>query len=150
MKSIALPERKILLPRLEFPAWLRFPRGVSDERVARMLAPLGGMLTPLGVSGIAANVLASVPWVAQWKFNNTGNDSIGSNNLTNNNSATFTTGKLGGATGAVTLVLKPNLTKQLAAMDGLRYDVQMVASGAVTTLTEGDAEVVADVTRAVA
>lgn len=50
---------------------------------------------------------------------------------------------------AVTLVLKPNLTKQLAAMDGLRYDVQMVASGAVTTLTEGDAEVVADVTRAV-
>jgi len=52
-------------------------------------------------------------------------------------------------TGAVTLVLKPNLTKQLAAMDGLRYDVQMVASGAVTTLTEGDAEVVADVTRAV-
>lgn len=53
-------------------------------------------------------------------------------------------------TGAVTLVLKPNLTKQLAAMDGLRWDVQMVASGAVTTLTEGDAEVVADVTRAVA
>lgn len=54
-------------------------------------------------------------------------------------------------TGAVTLVLKPNLTKQLSVMDGLRWDVQMVASdGAVTTLTEGDAEIVADVTRAVA
>ena len=54
--------------------------------------------------GGAPNPLASVPWVAQWKFNNDGNDSIGSNTLTNNNSATFTTGKLGGATGATQLV----------------------------------------------
>lgn len=44
MKSIALPERNIIVPRLEFPAWLRFPRGVSDERA--MLMPqiaTGGM-----------------------------------------------------------------------------------------------------------
>lgn len=47
MTSILLPERKILLPRFEFPAWLKHPR----ERVAQMLAPLGGTLTPLGVSG---------------------------------------------------------------------------------------------------
>mgnify|MGYP001561989265 CR=1 FL=1 len=51
-----------------------------------------------------ANVLASVPWVAQWKFNNDGQDSVGANHLTNNNSATFTTGKLGGALGATQLV----------------------------------------------
>lgn len=57
-----------------------------------------------GAGGGASNVLASVPWVAQWKFNNNGNDSIGANNLTNTNSATFTTGKLGGATGATQLV----------------------------------------------
>lgn len=57
----------------------------------------------LGV-GKNASVLASVPWVAQWKFNNDGNDSIGANHLTNNNSATFTEGKLGGATGATQLV----------------------------------------------
>lgn len=56
------------------------------------------------VGAVAASVLASVPWVAQWKFNNDGNDSIGTNHLTNNNSATFTTGKLGGATGATQLV----------------------------------------------
>ena len=55
-------------------------------------------------NGATVNPLASVPWVAQWKFNNDGNDSIGSNTLTNNNSATFTTGKLGGATGATQLV----------------------------------------------
>ena len=54
--------------------------------------------------GRAANVLAAVPWVAQWKFNNDGQDSIGTNHLTHNNSATFTTGKLGGATGATQLV----------------------------------------------
>lgn len=53
--AIALPERNIILPRFEFPRWLRFPRGVSDERVTRMLAPLGGMLTPLGVSVAATN-----------------------------------------------------------------------------------------------
>lgn len=52
----------------------------------------------------AVNLLASVPWVAQWKFNNDGQDSIGANNLTANNSPTFTTGKLGGATGATQLV----------------------------------------------
>lgn len=57
-----------------------------------------------GAGGAVSNVLASVPWVAQWKFNNDGNDSIGANNLTNNNSATFTDGKLGGATGATQLV----------------------------------------------
>ena len=91
---------RVILPRFEFPAWLRHGR----ERAANMLAPLGGMLTPLGVSGVAANPLASVPWVAQWKFNNDGSDSIGSNHLTNNHSATFTTGKLGGATGATRLV----------------------------------------------
>lgn len=50
MQTIALPDRNIVLPRLEFPRWLRFPRGVSDERVAKMLTPLGGMLSPLGVS----------------------------------------------------------------------------------------------------
>ena len=55
-------------------------------------------------NGATVNPLASVPWVAQWKFNNNGNDSIGANTLTNNNSATFTTGKLGGATGATQLV----------------------------------------------
>lgn len=55
----------------------------------------------LGAGGAAApNPLLTVPWVAQWKFNNDGNSAIGSFNLTNNNSATFTTGLLGGATGA--------------------------------------------------
>ena len=56
-------------------------------------------MTPGGV-----NPLASVPWVAQWKFNNNGNDSIGANTLTNGAGATFTAGKLGGATGATQLV----------------------------------------------
>jgi hypothetical protein len=48
-----------------------------------------------------ANPLASVPWVAQWKFNNNALDSIGANNLSPSaSSPTFTAGKLGGATGA--------------------------------------------------
>lgn len=66
MKSIALPDRNIILPRLEFPRWLRFPRGVSDERVARMLAPLGGMLTPLGVSGAKPFSPADIAGLQLW------------------------------------------------------------------------------------
>ena len=54
--------------------------------------------------GGAPNPLAAVPWKAQWKFNNSGADAIGANTLTNNNSATFTNGKLGGSTGATQLV----------------------------------------------
>lgn len=50
MNSITFPDRKII-PRLEFPAWLRHGRA----RVANMLAPLGGMLTPLGVNTVAQN-----------------------------------------------------------------------------------------------
>lgn len=61
-----------------------------------------------GGSGAAASVLASVPWVAQWKFNGDGQDAIGTNHLTNNNSATFTTGLLGGASGATQLVRASN------------------------------------------
>jgi hypothetical protein len=52
-------------------------------------------------------------------------------------------------TGALTLLLKPNLTKQLAAQENLRYDIQMVTATGVTTLTEGDCAIAADVTRAV-
>lgn len=64
-----------------------------------------GWKVPVLFSTASVNPLASVPWIAQWKFNNNGNDSIGANHLTNNNSATFTTGKLGGATGATQLVV---------------------------------------------
>lgn len=94
----------------QFPTLLRFPLGGAQEelkRVSRMFrAPMGDgvFVAPMGETAAASNVLASVPWVAQWKFNNNGNDSIGANTLTNNNSATFTTGKLGGATGATQLV----------------------------------------------
>lgn len=45
MTSIALPVHQVLTPRLEFPAWLR---RIGDP--LKMLSPLGGMLTPLGVS----------------------------------------------------------------------------------------------------
>lgn len=54
--------------------------------------------------GLVGDSLTTVPWVAQWKFNGDGLDSIGANHLTNNNSATFAQGKLGGATGATQLV----------------------------------------------
>lgn len=50
MTSIALPSRQILLPRLEFPAWVR---RIGDP--LKMLSPLAGSLTPLGVSGGAAH-----------------------------------------------------------------------------------------------
>lgn len=75
---------------------------VQGTRDRMSIARAKTMQMGAGVS--AANVLATVPWVAQWKFNNNGNDSVGSNTLTNNNSATFTTGILGGATGATQLV----------------------------------------------
>ena len=55
------------------------------------------------IETVVPNPLASVPWVLQCKFNGDGNDSIGANHLTNNSSATFTTGKLGGANGATSL-----------------------------------------------
>lgn len=66
MTTVVLPERKILVPRLEFPRWLRFPRGVSDERVAKMLAPLGGTLTPLGVSAVAAFSPTQISGLVAW------------------------------------------------------------------------------------
>lgn len=89
MTTIALPARHILTPRLEFPAWVR---KIGDP--LKMLSPLGGMLAPLAVNGVAANPLASAPQVAHWKFNNDANDSVGSNHLTAVNSPTFATGKL--------------------------------------------------------
>lgn len=46
----------------------------------------------------AINPLASVPWVAQWKFNDDATDSIGSNTLTGTGSPGFGTGKIGRAT----------------------------------------------------
>lgn len=61
--SIALPERKILIPRFEFPAWLKHPR----ERVSHMLAPLGGGgLMPLGVSAAAQFVPTDISGLAAW------------------------------------------------------------------------------------
>ena len=73
-----------------------------------IVEPMGGSVYTPGAAilagGSAVNPLAAVPWKAQWKFNNSGADAIGANTLTNNNSATFTTGKLGGATGATQLV----------------------------------------------
>ena len=72
-----------------------------------IVEPMGGSVyTPGAIltGGGAPNPLASVPWVAQWKFNNNGNDSVGANNLTAVNSPTFTDGKIGGATGATQCV----------------------------------------------
>lgn len=68
------------------------------------------MPAPLTVSTASAllnwrSVLASVPWGAQWKFNNDGTDSIGSNHLTATNSPTFTTDK-SGATNRATQLAK--------------------------------------------
>lgn len=109
MNMIVLPSRKVLMPHFEIP---RFLRNLKDDTLARMMqqrtsgknVQVGNRGILLSQGGAGANPLATVPWVAQWKFNNNGNDSIGANNLTNNNSATFTTGKLGGATGATQLV----------------------------------------------
>lgn len=87
--------------RLVFPRWIR---GVGDA-LDRFFG-MAGSLGPLGVSRHTASVLASVPWVAQWKFNGNGNDSIGANHLTGapvGNEPTFTAGILGGATGATQL-----------------------------------------------
>lgn len=109
LARIALPPRQILLPRFEFPAFLRH---LKDDAVSQMRSPLGGagqIGGALGVGrGAASNILASVPWVAQWKFNGDGNDSIGTNHLTAVSSPTFTTGKLGGATGATQLTSAGN------------------------------------------
>ena len=71
-------------------------------------------------NGATVNPLASVPWVAQWKFNNDGNDSIGSNTLTNNNSATFTDGKLGGAQGATALAAASSQSWNIASNANLQ------------------------------
>ena len=51
--------------------------------------------------------------------------------------------------GNITITLAAALTDDLAVQSGLEYDVQMITASAVTTLTEGTAHVVADVTRAV-
>lgn len=80
------------------PSIIRY--GANDLMLARSLFPRVSALA----SGGAVNPLISVPWVAQWKFNNDGADSIGVNTLTNNGVATFTDGKLGGVTGATQLV----------------------------------------------
>jgi hypothetical protein len=73
----------------------------QHKRLMRGLAGGGAVAAP--------NPLASVTWVAQWKFNNDGNDSIGANHLTGagagGNLPTFTTGHLGGATGATALTI---------------------------------------------
>lgn len=80
--------------------------GVNDKHLADMHVPRVSALTTPG--GAAASPLAAVPWVGQWKFNNNANDSVNSNNLTGTNSPTFTTGKIGGATGATQLTAASN------------------------------------------
>jgi hypothetical protein len=52
-------------------------------------------------------------------------------------------------TGAVTFTLKPASTALLALSAGLIYDVQVLKSGVVTTLTQGNFVVIRDATRAV-
>lgn len=54
------------------------------------------------------------------------------------------------ATGAVTIVLKPALTAALTTYSRLHYDIQMLTATGVQTMTDGDAAITADVTRAIA
>lgn len=65
------------------------PGGFTGSRLALLSPPQG--LT-------RAQAIARYNLVFEAKFNGDGNDAIGSSNLTNNNSATFTTGKQGQAT----------------------------------------------------
>lgn len=55
-------------------------------------------------------------------------------------------------TGDVTILLKPGLTASLEAYDATvcKYDLQMLSSGMVTTLTSGLVNISPDVTRAIA
>lgn len=52
--------------------------------------------------------------------------------------------------GNITIVLSATLTAALALNNSMYYDIQMLASGTVTTLTSGIAKVVYDVTRNIA
>ncbi len=114
-----------MIATLKVPSFLKFPRGGAEEelqRVTKRMSPLAGanIAPPLGVTHTVPNVLASVPWDSQWKFNGNGNDSVAVHHLTNNNSATFTTGKLGGATGATQLVHSSNQFWSIADPTALR------------------------------
>lgn len=51
--------------------------------------------------------------------------------------------------GDITVTLAASSTDDLVVRSGLYYDVQLITSTAVSTLTDGDADVTADVTRAV-
>jgi len=51
--------------------------------------------------------------------------------------------------GDITVTLAATSTKELVVRSGLYYDVQLITASAVSTLTDGDADVTADVTRAV-
>lgn len=86
-----------------------------------------------------SGVFAGVPWAAQWKFNNNGNDSIGTNNLTAVNSPTFTTGILGGATGATLLVAASSQNWSVADNATLRptADISILAWVYLTSKTSG-------------
>ncbi len=93
--TIALPNQQILIPRFEFPVWVK-----QLGEPARMFSNTfrNSFQSTFAKPDTALSVLASVPWVAQWKFNNDGSDSIGANTLTNHNTATFTTGLINQAT----------------------------------------------------
>jgi len=50
---------------------------------------------------------------------------------------------------SLTIVLDETATDDLEPEDALYYDIQMLVSGAVTTITEGVCDITADVTRSV-
>lgn len=97
MSAIVIPERKILVPPLTFPRWLK-----RRERAMLMpQIPTGGIHGGInaGAVGVANAAVSSLltNLVAYWALSDLSDASGNGHTLTNNASVTFGAGKLGNA-----------------------------------------------------